>query len=396
MRSLSIEQARRVALAAQGFTDQPPASSVTKRHFRRVLERMNVVQLDSVNAFSRSHYLPFFARLGPYDRDVLDDWLWRSGENFEFLAHEASITPAETVPWLRWKMAQSRWKVGVQLEAEQPDYLAAVHAQVAESGPHSVRTLRDPGTRGGTWWQWPKGKVALERLYTTGRLAIAYRDTQFTTHYDLPTRVLPTEPWNAAPVDEADALVELVARAARSHGVATVADLADYFRLGISRTRPALAALIERGVVEPVRIEGWQEPAYMPTGTRVPRAVNTVTILSPFDPVVWFRPRAERLFGFNYRIEIYVPAAKRRYGYYVLPVLLDDRLAGRVDLKSDRGSGRLVVQGSWAEDHADHEELAVRLYPHLGDVAAWLGLDEVVIAQRGDLASALHAVSRLV
>jgi uncharacterized protein len=395
MRRLDAATARRVALAAQGFTDPRPTGAVDTRHLRRVMERMAVLQLDSVNVVCRSHYLPVLARLGPYERERLDRWLWRSGENFEYLGHEASVTPVAHHRLLRHRMRTGRWKLGLGLEREEPQYLDAVLEEVAELGPLAVNQLTEPGERSGPWWGYSKGKLALEWLYVTGRLAIRERRPSFVTVYDLPERVLPPEVLSQPDLSDDDAKQELVRIAARSLGVATAADLGDYFRLPRREVPHLVAALVRSGEVEAVQVEGWSEPAYLDPAARRPRRVPARALLSPFDPVVWYRPRAERLFGFRYRIEIYVPAERRVHGYYVLPFLLDDELVARVDLKADRASARLLVRGAFIEAHASPDRVAPALAASLDELARWLGLDGVSVDDHGDLASSLRrAVGR--
>lgn len=390
MRTLRAVDARRMALAAQGFADARPTGAVDARHFRRAMDRMGVLQLDSVNVVCRSHYLPMLARLGPYDRDRLDRWLWWSGENFEYLAHEASVTPMAWHPVLRHRMRRGRWKAGLRLEREQAEYLTAIRDEVAELGPLAVNELIEPGERTGPWWGYSKGKLALEWLYVTGRLAIRERRPTFVTVYDLPERVIPPEVLALPEPDEVDAQRELLRLAAARLGIGTAADLADYFRLRMPQARPLLAELVAAGELEEVAVDGWAEPALLSPQARRPRRITARALLSPFDPVVWFRPRAERLFGFRYRIEIYVPAAKRIHGYYVLPFLLDDELVARVDVKAERATGRLLVRGAFGEQGQDPARVAPQLAAAAADLAAWLGLDSVDVEDRGDLAPALR------
>ncbi len=393
MRRLSLPAARRMALAAQGFCDARPQGAPTVRHFRRVMDRMTVLQLDSVNVLCRSHYLPVLARLGPYDRDKLDRFLYHSGENWEYLTHEASITSQALHPSMRWRMAATRWRAGSNLEQEMPEYVAAVLHEVAEHGPLSVKQLADPGRRTGPWWGQSKGKVALEWLYVSGRLAIAHRDKQFITHYDLPERVIRPEHLDAPDIDDVEAHRHLLLLAARSMGVATVTDLADYVRLRNPVARPLVADLVAEGALEPVEVEGWDEPGLVHPEAKRPRKIEGRTLLSPFDPVVWCRDRALRLFDFHYRIEIYVPEPKRLFGYYVLPFLLDGELVARVDLKADRKARTLLVQGSYAEPDvdADADGVVANLADALSEMATWLDLDGVEIKPKGDLAPALAA-----
>ena len=390
MATITPAQARRIALAAQGFTDPRPRGAVDVRHFRRAMGRMTVLQLDSVNVLCRSHYLPMLARLGPYDRQRLNRYLYHSGEHYEYLAHEASITSQELQPLLRHRhRAARRWVQRFQREL--PGYIEAVHAEVSERGPVSVKELRDPGGRTGPWWGHSRGKRALECLYVTGRLAIHERDPLFVTCYDRPERVLAPGVLARPEPDEADAQRELLVLAARSHGIGTAADLADYFRLTMPVARPLLADLVRDGRLEQVEVRGWPEPAYLHPEARRPRAVRARALLTPFDPIVWFRPRALRLFDFHYRIEIYVPEPKRVHGYYVLPFLLDDRLVARVDLKADRKAGVLRVRGAYAEEGVDRQRVAGELATSLMEMAGWLELGDVAVEGRGDLAGALAA-----
>ena len=389
MAKLRIDQARRIALGAQGLADKRPTGTVGVRQFRRAMERMTVLQLDSVNVICRSHYLPMLARLGPYDRDRLDRYLYHSGEHFEYLSHEASITSQDLYPLLRHRHRTARGWIR-RLEEAAPGYVEAVFDEVSEHGPLSVKELQDPGQRTGPWWGRSKGKVALEGLYVTGRLAIRDRTPMFVTRYDRPDRVMRPEVLAATEPSTEEANKEMLVLAARSHGVGTATDLADYFRLRMPVARPLLTELAEEGRLEPVEVEGWDEPTYLHPEARRPRRITGRALLSPFDPIVWFRPRAERLFDFRYRIEIYVPEAKREYGYYVLPFLLDGALVGRVDLKSDRKAKVLRVRGAWAEhdvvDPVDRSRVATELAGALDELAQWLDLDGVTIEPNGDLA----------
>ncbi len=396
MTTLTPAQARRIALGAQGFARCRPAGVVSSRQFRRAMEQMTILQLDSVNVLCRSHYLPMMARLGPYDRARLDAYLYRSGEHFEYLSHEASITAQMHQPLLRHRARRPpTW--ARRFADDMPDYLDAVLAEVSERGPLTAGELEDPGSRTGPWWGQSKGKRALECLYVTGRLAIRERTAQFVKVYDLPERVLDAETLAKQEPSEADAVREMLMLAARSHGIGTIADLADYFRLRTPVARPAIADLVAGGRLEQVGVRGWDEPAYLHPEARRPRRIRGSALLSPFDPVVWFRPRAERLFNFRYRIEMYLPAAKRIHGYYVLPYLLDGELVGRVDLKADRKERVLRVRRSWVEDSVvsptDRARVAGELRGSLDEMAEWLDLDAVAIAPEGDLANALARVT---
>lgn len=352
------------------------------------MERMTILQLDSVNVICRSHFLPVLARLGPYDRDKLDHYLYHSGEHFEFLSHEASITAQEVQPLLRHR-ADRTFKFVAELEAEQPGYLDAVRDEVTAHGPLSVKELSDPGSRTGPWWGLSKGKLALEALFRTGQLAINDRNKAFVTSYDVPDRVLRADVLDRPTPDLDEARKEMLVLGARSHGIGTDADLADYFRLKVTVARPLLAQLVDEGRLEQVQVAGWEEPAYLHPEARQPRSVPAKALLSPFDPVVWYRPRGERLWDFHYRIEIYVPEPKRVYGYYVLPFLLDEELVGRVDLKADRKAGVLRVRGSYTQDGADPIRVAREMTGSLAEMATWLGLDDVAVEPKGDLAPAL-------
>lgn len=355
---------------------------------------MNILQLDSVNVLCRSHFLPMLARLGPYDQDKLDRWIWSSGENHEYLAHEASITSMDLYPLLRHRMRSQRWKSGLEFLRDHPDYVQAVLDEVAQAGPTSVKDLSDPGGRTGPWWGLSKGKLCLEVLYYHGRLSIRERTKTFLTVYDLPERVVPPEIFELPDLHDHEAERRMLLLGARSHGIGTLDDLADYFRLRMPVARPRLAELVESGELEEVEVEGWDRPAYLHPESTLPRAVDARSFLSPFDPLVWYRPRAERLFDFRYRIEIYVPEPQRVHGYYVLPFLLGDRLVGRVDLKADRKRGQLLARAAFAEQGIDRAEVVEAMALSLHEMAEWLGLDGVEVGRRGDLAPALSAAVR--
>jgi uncharacterized protein YcaQ len=388
MKTIKLAQARRIALAAQGFNDPKPTGRPTVRHLKRVMDRMSVLQLDSVNVLCRSHYLPVLARLGPYDRDKLDDFLYRSGRHYEYLTHVASITAQETEPLMRHRKREKGQRVEA-FEKRSGSYVQAVLDEVAERGPLSIKELSDPGGRTGPWWGHSKGKQALESLYVTGRLAIKERTPTFTTVYDLPERVFRPEILAAPEPDIDDVHKQLLMLGAGSHGIGTAADIADYFRQRMPVIRPLLAELVADGRLEQVAVEGWDEPAYLHPEAKRPRSVPGRALLTPFDPMVWFRPRAERLFGFEYRIEIYVPEPKRVYGYYVLPFLLDEQLVARVDLKTDRKAGVLRVRGAYAEDGVDRVRVASELAESLQELAGWLDAEDVAVEPRGDLAKPL-------
>lgn len=385
---ISLERARRIALCAQGFADPAPSSRVDVRHFRRVLARVGVVQLDSVNVIARAHYLPFFARLGPYDSDALDRWLWQSGELFEYWIHEASLTSMERWPLLGHRMRKPHpWKSIERINRERPGFVQQVFDEVRDAGPLRVGKLSEGSGRTGPWWGYGPGKLALEWLFVRGQISIADRPN-FTRMYDLTDRVIPARVRDVD-VDEVSAQRRLLRDAVRHHGIGTVADLADYHRLKITPSRAHLEALAAAGKIIEVAVEGWPSPVYMDPESSVPRSIGGGALLAPFDPVVWFRDRAERLFGFRYRIEIYTPKEKRVHGYYVLPFLLDGELVGRVDLKADRAGGRLLVRGAFAEAGQDRRRVARALRTELESMAAWQRLDEIEVAPNGDLAGFL-------
>jgi len=388
-RSLSPALARRVALAAQGFGRPRPASPGI-RQFTGLIERLGLLQLDSVNVFERSHYLPVFARLGAYDKAELDRLtMARGGRYLEYWAHEAAIIPLRLWPLLRWRMTEfreyheSRADGWVAQNGEMLDWL---RAELAERGPLAASEIEhDSNVRRGPWWGWSDVKRGLECLFRFGEVVSAGR-TRFERSYALAEQLLPAELLGLE-VPKDDAVRELVSISARAHGVATLRDLADYFRLRQSEAKAAVDDLVDSGELLPVSVPGWGRPAWLHRDARLPRRIETTALLSPFDPVVWERDRAERMFGFRYRIEIYTPAPQRVFGYYSLPLLMDEALVGRVDLKSDRKAGVLRVQAAWSEDGATVD--LPRLAAALRETAAWQGLGDVEVAGRGDLAADL-------
>lgn len=390
--------ARRVALAAQGFADPRPAGGGDQRRLRRMAERLAVVQIDSVNVLSRSHYLPGFSRLGPYPRPAMDALAGRRHALFEYWAHEASLLPVRLQPFLRWRMAAAEahaWGSMVRMQRERPGYVAELLDRVRDSGPLRASELAEERpNRPGSMWNWHAGKAALEWLFYTGALTTRERTASFERVYDLTERVLPAEVLATPTPDRPDAVRELVRTAAGALGVATETDLRDYFRLPVDDARQALAELTEAGELQPVEVPGWARPAWLHPEARRPRWVRARALLSPFDSLVWERPRAERIFGFRYRLEIYTPAAKRVHGYYVLPFLLGDRLVARVDLKADRQAGVLRVQAAHAEEGTPAALVAAELAEELRLMAGWLELEQVDVAERGDLSGALrHALA---
>lgn len=401
---LTIAQARRVALAAQGFADPRPSGRVDARHLRRVVDRVGLLQIDSVNVFSRSHYLPVLARLGPYPHALLDrytGYVARPAQPgmFEYWAHAASLIPVEYQPLLRWRMARAHiepWQNIRRIARENPTLIDDVRALVAERGPvvASDTDIPRPAPRPGHMWNWSDGKTALEWLFYAGEITTAKR-VNFERYYDLTERVLPAEVLARPTPDRVDAVRDLVRISARSHGIGTEPDLRDYFRLSHADTKQAVAELVDAGELLPAEVSGWDAPAYLWHEARRPRTVAARALLSPFDALVWFRDRTLRLFDFHYRIEIYTREALRRHGYYVLPFLLGDELVGRTDLKADRQRRVLRVQSAWIEPGHDPAHVATELAAELAVTAGWLGLGGIEVAPRGDLAATLgEAVAR--
>ena len=385
---LSNAQARRLALGAQGFNDQRPSGRVDRRHLRRAVERMGLIQIDSVNVLVRSQELPLFARLGPHPRSLIDD-ATRHGDLFEFWVHEACHVPIDMYPLQRWAMrGHTRWKPLREWAAANDRLVANVLDRVRSDGPIVASDLAMRDRPKGTWWDWDDGKLALEHLFRTGEVAARRRPNDFARLYDLAERVIPADVLAQPGPPANEAQKELLVRAARHHGVGTASDLTDYHRL--SHTRTLLAELVDESRLVPVSVEGWSKRAYLHPEAVIPRRITARAMLSPFDPVVWNRDRIERLFGFRYRIEIYVPAPKRQYGYYVLPFLLGDELVARVDLKADRATGRLLVQSAFGEPGIDERYVVDELAEELASMAQWLGLDAgIEVVGRGDLAPVL-------
>jgi uncharacterized protein YcaQ len=393
---LSLSEARRVALAAQGFDRPRPKRAPGPREIGRVIRQLGLLQIDFVNVLAPAHYQVPFSRLGPYRRAHLDDLVYRSGEFTEQWAHVASIVPVETWPLLRHRM--ERHEVGPwgfeKIMEEKPDYIAWVLDQVRTCGPLLAGDLREPdGTLRripGAWFG-SVPRAALEAHFARGLLGIADRRPNFARVYDMAERVVPPQ-HHARRVDGEEAQRELLRLAGRALGIATAADLADYYRMPIREARPRLAELVEAGDLREVLVEGWSAPAYLHREARVPRSIDAATLLSPFDPVVWYRPRALRLFDFDYRIEIFVPEPKRKWGYYVLPFLLGERLVARVDLKADRSARRLRVLAAYLEPGTDSGTVAQALAGELAIWAGWLDLDSVAVEGRGGFGRVLADV----
>ncbi len=385
MERLSAAQARRIALGAQGFGRPRPERRVDAGHLGRTLDRLALHQIDSVNVLVRAHYLPAFSRLGPYDRGLIDRAAWgrkRERRLFEYWAHEASLLPVAYYPLFRWRMARAeRGEAGYAglrcFAGEDRAAADAVLARIVAEGPLSASAFENGRGQGG-WWGWGDTKRALEWLFWAGLITTSTRRNSFERVYDLPERVLPPAVLALSTPPEDEAHRALLDIAARALGVATAGDLRDYFRLGPNDARAGIAALVDLGRLRPVEVDGWSKPAYLHQEAIIPRRIEARALLAPFDPLVWERSRTERIFGFRYRIEIYVPAEKRQHGYYVLPFLLDDRLVARVDLKADRGTGRLMVRGVHQEPNAPSATNDA-LTEELKVMADWLGLGEVTI-----------------
>lgn len=390
---LSLATARRIALAAQGFADPRPTGTITRRHLQRVLGRTGLLQIDSVSAVVRAHYMPLYSRLGPYPMALLDEAMApKKRMLFEYWAHEASLLPLETFPLLRWRMARAEDGMYGGLakfgRANRP-YIEEIFRQVVDRGPIAASDIEGAKGSGG-WWGWSHEKHAFEWLFWAGRITTHSR-RGFERLYDLPERVLPTAIYNSPALQAEDAHRELLRISARAHGVATGICLRDYFRLSPADMKGRLEELVEMGELIPVRVEGWDRQAYLHADARIPRRIQARALLAPFDPLVFERTRAEQLFDFRYRIEIYTPAEKRQYGYYVLPFLLGERIVARVDLKADRPAGILRVHAAYAEPCAP-PETAAELHEELKQMRDWLGLDRIEVTPAGDLGPGLSDI----
>lgn len=389
--SLSLPEARRIALAAQGLSQPRPPRPGT-RQLNLAIARMGALQIDSVNVFARSHYMPLFSRLGPYDVSALDRLLFLPRAPYvEYWAHVASFIPTADWGLFRFRMDDMRQKYGTKPDGwyrTHGEIVDWVRSELAERGPLRPAQIEHDAKKGhrGPWWDWDFVKNALEYLWLFGEVAIAGR-RGFERRYGLAEDVLPREA--LAPVARDEAIRELIARAARAHGVGTASDFADYWRLKDRRAvMAAIADLQSAGELHAVTVNGWTSggrpaQAWVHRDAALPRRVDAAAILTPFDPLVWFRNRAQRLFDFEYRIEIYTPAHRRRFGYYSLPVLIGDDLVGRVDLKADRASSTLMVQSAWWE-HGRPMDAAARLADELRTAARWQGLESISVSHWGD------------
>ncbi len=395
---LSLNEARRLALAAQGFDRPRPSGRVGARDLKRTIRQLGLLQIDYVNVLVPAHYQVPFSRLGPYERSHLDDLVYRRREFTEQWAHEASIVPIESWALLHHRREAFRirpWGFESFLETN-PDYVAWILEEVRARGPLAADQVperegilqRIPGA-----WHESVRRAVLEAHFARGKLAVAERRPDFSRTYDVVERLVPPEHRDRAIARE-EAERALLRQAARAYGVGTVDDLADYYRMPIREARPRIAELVEAGELREVRVEGWRQPAFLDPEAVVPDQINFASLLSPFDPVVWYRKRAARLFEFEYRVEIFVPREKRRWGYYVLPFLLGDRLVARVDVKADRALRRLLVLAAYVERHARPAPVADALAVELKTMAGWLGLESVSVGNQGELARPLAAAVR--
>ena len=394
--NISRAAARRIALAAQGFGESRPTGEINRRHLNRLLSRLGLLQIDSVSAVVRAHYMPLFSRLGPYPMSVLDDAaIGRKRRLFEYWAHEASFLPVETWPLMRWRMERAANNEGIygalaKFGRERAALIDEIYRHVADRGPIAASDIEGAKGSGG-WWGWSEEKHAFEWLFWAGRITTHSR-RGFQRLYDLPERIIPKDIFETPSMAPADAHRELLRISASALGIATYGDLRDYFRLTPADMKGRLEELVEEGELLPVEVRGWKQPAFLYRGARLPRKIHARALLAPFDPLVFERSRAERLFDFRYRIEIYTPAAKRQYGYYVLPFLLGDTIVARADVKADRPAGVLRVLATYAEPGAP-PETAVELLEEFRLMQAWLGLERVEIVPAGDLGPALAALA---
>ena len=395
--TLSLAEARRIALAAQGFSHRDRTQKVNWAQMAPMVRRLHLLQIDSVNVLVRSHYMPLYSRLGAYDQGTLDQRTFGTTKRafFEAWAHEASLIPFELHPLIRWRMARARNGQGTydamnRFAADESIYLKSALDFVSRNGPTVASELPDGGKSAGGWWGWSRGKLALEALFDQGLVTTATRDG-FERLYDIPERVIPASILVLDTPGEPDAIRQLLALSGLAHGIGTEFDLRDYFRLPIAETKTALAELVEAKILHPVAVDGWKHQAYLHKDAIIPRKAGGTALLSPFDPIVWKRARAERLFDFHYRIEIYTPAHKRKFGYYVLPLLMHDRIVGRVCLKANRQTGVLRANASHYEAHANPTETAEALARELHLMASWLGLEDVEAGVVGNLAKSLKA-----
>jgi uncharacterized protein YcaQ len=400
---ISISQARRLALGAQGFAEARPRGRVDRRHLRKAMGRLQLLQLDSVPVVVRTQYMPLYSRLGPYRAALLDEVAYHADEWFEAWSHEASLLPVEMEPWLRWSKANARegqtWAHLYSMAQKDPGYIEAVLGQVKARGPLAAGDLEEPRRRSGDWWgSRSGGSVALDWLFRIGELGIR-RDSRFIKKFDLLERIVPAEIRGRPTPSIESSLDELLLRSARAHGIASADCLVDYFRLPVRPAKARLEILVEDGRLEPCTVEGWKKPAYRHPEAKLPRRIRAHALLSPFDPVVWNRKRISTLFDFDYRIEIYVPAKKRKYGYYVLPFLMGEELVARFDLKTDRENQTLRVLAAHIQPNLESAkpgkpvEVASAAAKELEALARFLGVERVEVGRKGNLAKALRRES---
>ncbi|HEX8587414.1 winged helix-turn-helix domain-containing protein [Pseudomonas sp.] len=399
---LSLKHARRLALAAQGFNGRQLPATIKATHLAQLIERLGVLQIDSVNALVRSHYLPLFSRLGNYPRALLEQAAWGQGRQrqlFEYWGHEASLLPVGLYPLMRWRMQRAAQGEGIYQQLakfgrEQQTVIARVLQTVREQGALGAGSISTRQERAGPWWDWSAEKQALEWLFAAGEVTVAGR-RGFERLYDLPERVLPSAIVNHPDIGESDAQRALLLHAVKALGVGTEKDIRDYFRQDPAPAKRGLAELLEEGAVQRVQVQDWKQPAYTLAGLTVARKVNASALLSPFDSLIWERARTERLFDFHYRLEIYTPAHKRVYGYYVLPFLHNERIAARIDLRAERAAGRLAVHAVHEEQPGLDDEGMQALAFHLRQLANWLDLPQVLInCQRASAARLRSAFVR--
>jgi uncharacterized protein YcaQ len=396
---ISAPQARRIALAAQGFAASQP-SSVAMRHVRAVFDRIGVIQIDSVNALIRSHYLPLFSRLGAYDVALLEECAYdpKQRELFEYWGHEASLVPLALHPLLRWRMARAQrheagWEHVREIARTQPSFVEGILKQIEMRGALSAGELVAGGKGAGSWWGWSDGKRALEWLFWAGKVTTSHR-RGFERVYDLPERVLPKAILSLPTPSEHEAQRALLRIAARACGIATERDLRDYFRLSASEAKVGIAELVDAGELIVAQVEGWTQAGYLCPKAAAPRKVTARALLSPFDSLVWDRARTERIFGFTYRLEIYTPAHKRVHGYYVLPFLYGDQLVARIDLKSARKDKALDVYGVHYEPNIKSADVVEALARALREMAAWMGHEHIRVLTRSAAAKSLRELLR--
>ena len=397
---MSADVARRVALGAQGFADSPPTGAVTKRHMQRVMGRLKVLQLDSIPVVIRTQYMPFHSRLGPYDPALLDRIAYNDDAWFEAWSHEASLLPVESDPLFRWTRDRARegktWKNLREVSIREPNYVQSVLDEVRERGAVTGGELSDPRPLpgdGSGWWHRSLGVMALDWLFRVGDLGVR-RQGNFEKVFSPLESIIPANIRSLPTPPPEDAIRELAMQSVQAVGVGTLKDVADHFRLVGRDLRQPLDELIEAGRVVPATVKGWNAPAFADPEAKTPRPITGATVLSPFDPVVWFRERAERIWNFHYRIEIYVPAAKRQFGYYVLPVLVDGQIVARVDVKTDRDAGVLRIQSAHAEAGSANVATAARVAEAIEDLARLVGVENVEVVDKGDLAPLLRKVGR--